>query len=116
MTADELIGAKRANGPAAGLAKDPAERAGGAQGADRAAGKGGPAQAGPRAGSGRLGVFLCAAGAVCLVLFGLLSLARPAFAEQVSESSMVTLNGAGILIALFLLLMALGIVLILKNK
>lgn len=66
--------------------------------------------------SSKIGVVLCLAGAVCLLLFGVLMVANPTAAGQISESSAVTLNGAGILIALFVLLMVLGIILILKKK
>lgn len=108
VTVDELIGTKPAAGPQPADESLPAQgRQGGLE----------PQKGGPQfSEQGRLGVFLCAAGAVCLLLFGLLSLVRPAFAQQVSESSMVTLNGSGILIALFLLLMAQGIALIFKKK
>lgn len=147
VTVDELIGTKRAAGPAEDLAKNLAagsadNPAKGADSTGNALQAGGPPQKTKlqpddeslpargrqrspepqREGSfqpaqqGRPGVFLCGAGAVCLLLFGLLSLVRPAFAEQMSESSVITLNGTGILMALFLLLMGLGIVLILKKK
>lgn len=78
--------------------------------------KTGPGPALRAAGQSRLGVFLCAAGGVCLILFGLVSLASPPLAGEVSESSTVTLNGTGILIALCLLLMAAGLLLIFKKK
>ncbi len=63
-----------------------------------------------------LGACLCAAGAVCLLAFGLLALVRPSSVHQVSESSAITLNGAGILTGLCLLAMALGLALIMKKK
>lgn len=71
----------------------------------------------PRAGAGgRLGVCLCLIGAVCLILFGVLMIARPSAAEQLNASSTITLNGSGMLIALSLLLMVIGLVLVLKKK
>lgn len=73
----------------------------------------------PAAGSikeSKLGIILCLTGAACLILFGVLMVVNPSAAGHVSESSTVTLNGAGILIALFVLLMIWGIVLILKKK
>lgn len=125
VTLDQLAGGRAAKaqpgGPACAGAGTPPGGAGPARPGPRAdaAASGANhtgAQPAPRdAGQSRLGVFLCAAGAVCLVLFGLLSLATPSLAEGVSESSTVTLNGAGILLALCLLLMAAGLVLIFKK-
>lgn len=64
----------------------------------------------------KMGIGLCLTGAVCLILFGILMIIRPSAVEQVNESSMITLNGTGILIVLFILQMVIGIVLILKRK
>lgn len=64
----------------------------------------------------KIGIVLCLIGAFCLILFGILMIANPSAAEQVSESSTITLNGAGILITLFVLFMILGIYMILKKK
>lgn len=64
----------------------------------------------------RLGVCLCVIGAVCLILFGILTVIYPPSVEQISESSVITLNGTGMLIALSVLLMILGIILIFRKK
>lgn len=64
----------------------------------------------------KIGIILCLIGAFCLVLFGILMIVNPSAAGQVSESSIITLNGTGILITLFVLLMILGIYMILKKK
>ncbi len=64
----------------------------------------------------KIGVCLCLIGAVCLILFGVFMIMQPASIEQLNESSMITLNGSGILIALFLLFMIIGIILIFKKK
>lgn len=69
-----------------------------------------------KTGGSKTGICLCLIGAVCLILFGILTVVRPSSASQIDQSSMVTLNGTGILIALFVLLMILGIILILKRK
>lgn len=121
VTLDQLAGGGAAKtqpgGPAcagAGIPPNGAEHAQPAPRADTAADGANHTGAQP-AGQSRLGVFLCAAGAVCLILFGLLSLASPSLAEGVSDSSTVTLNGTGILLALCLLLMAAGLVLIFKK-
>ena len=67
-------------------------------------------------GESKAGIFLCFIGAVCLILFGVLTVAYPSSVSQINESSMITLNGTGIFITLFVLLMILGIILILKKK
>ena len=69
-----------------------------------------------KTGESKIGVCLCFTGAVCLAVFGLLTMMHPPAASRISESSMVTLDGMGILIALFVLLMVLGIVLIFRRK
>lgn len=69
-----------------------------------------------RAGESKAGLCLCLTGAVCLILFGALAVMHPSAVSQISDSSMVTINGTGILIALFVLLMILGMVLIFKKK
>lgn len=64
----------------------------------------------------KIGIILCLTGAFCLVLFGILMILNPSAAGQVSESSIITLNGTGILITLFVLFMILGIYMIFKKK
>ena len=64
----------------------------------------------------KIGIWLCFTGAVCLIAFGILMVIRPSSVSQINESSMITLNGTGILITLFVLLMLLGMILILKRK
>ena len=64
----------------------------------------------------RVGIFLCLTGAVCLALLGALTLRRPAAARQINGSSVIVIHGTGILAALFVLLMALGAVLIFRKK
>lgn len=71
---------------------------------------------GGKTGESRLGIVLCLAGALLLLLFGVLTVLFPASAEQLSQSSVVTLNGSGMFIALSVLLLAAGLVLILRKK
>lgn len=66
--------------------------------------------------AGRAGLVLCLTGAACLILFGLWSVFAPALVSRVETSSTVTLNGAGLLVMGAVLLMAAGMVLILKRK
>ncbi len=78
--------------------------------------KGGEALASPKKETSKAGVYLCLTGAVCLILLGILTVVNPASAERIRESSMITLNGTGILAAFFVSLMILGIILIFKKK
>ncbi len=64
----------------------------------------------------KMGICLCIIGAICLILFGILTVIHPSSVKQINESSMITLNGTGILITLFVLLMILGIIMIFKKK
>ncbi len=64
----------------------------------------------------RIGIALCLMGAICLVLFGILMIIQPSTVQQINESSVITLNGTGILILFFILFMVIGIILILKKK
>lgn len=64
----------------------------------------------------KIGISLCLIGAVCLILFGILMMIQPSAVEQMNESSMITLNGTGMLIVLFVLFMVIGIILTLKKK
>lgn len=82
---------------------------------DPAAGGGENAAPGKTAES-RVGVGLCIAGAVCLILFGIFMILCPSAMESVSGSSTITLNGTGVLIIAFVLLMVIGIVLTLRKK
>ena len=64
----------------------------------------------------RLGVCLCVTGAVCLILFGVLTVMHPSTVDRISGSSAVTLNGTGMLILLFVLLMVSGMRMMFKKK
>lgn len=64
----------------------------------------------------RLGLALCIAGAMCLVLACALALLLPRAADRLGASSTVTLNGFGLLILLFVLLLAFGAFLLWKKK
>lgn len=65
---------------------------------------------------GRVGVFLCLVGAVCLIMFGLLTILHPSSVSILDQSSTVTLHGTGIFIILSLAMMVLGVFLILKRS
>ncbi len=67
-------------------------------------------------GESKAGICLCITGAVCLLLFGLLTVIHPTSVDQLNQSSVITLNGTGILIALFVLMMLLGMMMIFSKK
>lgn len=69
-----------------------------------------------KAGESKIGIFFCLIGAVCLILFGILTVVHPSSVDLINASSTITLNGTGILIALFALLMLLGMILIFKKR
>lgn len=64
----------------------------------------------------KIGICLCLIGAICLILFGVFMMILPSSAERLSGSATITLNGTGILAALFVLFMVIGVILILKKK
>lgn len=70
---------------------------------------------GPAAES-RLGIGLCVLGAVCLLFFGIVLVVRPSAVHQLNGSSMITLNGSGILLGLSVLCMGIGVILTFKKK
>lgn len=64
----------------------------------------------------RIGIGLCSIGAVCLILSGISMFVQPSAMDKMNESSTITLNGTGMLILLFILLMIIGVILVLKKK
>lgn len=62
------------------------------------------------------GLLLCLAGAAGLILLGLLSLTAPDAAAQLDGSSVVTIRGTGLLMALCAGVMAAGAALLLRKK
>ena len=73
-----------------------------------------PQQQAPK--PGKSGLALCIAGAVGLVVLAVLSTAAPQAVDHLNESSMVTVNGSGLLMCLATAVMAVGGWLLLKRK
>ena len=73
-----------------------------------------PQQQAPK--PGKSGLALCIAGAVGLVVLAVLSTAAPQAVDHLNESSMVTVNGSGLLMCLATAVMAVGGLLLLKRK
>ena len=66
--------------------------------------------------SDKTGLVLCITGAIGLAVLALLSTAAPQTVNNLNESSVVTLNGSGLLMCLAAAVMALGGWLLLKRK
>lgn len=64
----------------------------------------------------KAGLMLCITGALYLLALSLFLLLRPEEAAQLATSSVVTINGTGILMLLFAAVMVLGLVLVLRKK
>jgi len=73
-----------------------------------------PRQQAPK--PGKVGLVLCIVGAVGLVVLAVLSTAAPQAVDHLNESSMVTVNGSGLLMCLAAAVMAVGGWLLLKRK
>ena len=81
-----------------------------------AAPSGGPQGKRPGAALLSLGVILALAGALLLLLRGLLSLLSPPVAEEIAKSSVIHIDGSGILAIGALLLLAAGALLLILSK
>lgn len=88
------------------------QTAGASNGAEKEPGDSAP----PGMNERKTGLCLCVTGAVCLILFGALTVAAPSSVSQMNESSVITLNGTGIIVTLFVLFMVLGMILIFRKK
>lgn len=62
-----------------------------------------------------LGMLACIGGIVCLIVWGLVSIFMPSASNQISESSMITIDGNGIFLIICLAAIIVGAVLLLKS-
>ena len=62
------------------------------------------------------GIVICIAGVVSMVIWGLLSIFRPEASNQLSDSSMITIDGNGIFLILCIVAIVVGASLLLKSK
>jgi len=62
------------------------------------------------------GIIICIAGIACMILWGLISVFSPKTSEQISNSSMITIDGNGIFLILFVAAIVAGAGLLLKSK
>lgn len=61
------------------------------------------------------GIIICVGGVICLIMWGLLSILNPAASNQMSESSVIRIDGNGIFLLLCITAIVVGAVLLLKN-
>ena len=62
------------------------------------------------------GIIICIAGIVSMIIWGLLSIFSPEVSNQISESSMISIDGNGIFLILCVVAIVVGASLLLKNK
>lgn len=63
-----------------------------------------------------VGFIICIGGIICLIVWGLLSVLNPAASNQISESSLITIDGNGIFLILCVVAIVGGAVLLLKGS
>lgn len=63
-----------------------------------------------------LGFITCIGGIICLIIWGLLSILNPTASNQISESSMITIDGNGIFLILCVAAIVVGAILLLKGS
>ena len=62
------------------------------------------------------GIIMCIAGILSMVIWGLLSIFSPEASDQISDSSMITIDGNGIFLILCVVAIVVGAGLLLKSK
>ena len=62
------------------------------------------------------GIIICIAGILSMVIWGLLSIFSPEASDQISDSSMITIDGNGIFLILCVVAIVVGAGLFLKSK
>ena len=62
------------------------------------------------------GIIICIAGIIAMVIWGLLSIFSPKASDQISDSSMITIDGNGIFLILCVVAIVVCSVLLLKSK
>ena len=62
-----------------------------------------------------LGAIFCVIGVVCLIIWGLLSIFNPTVSNQISESSMISINGSGVFLFVCIMTIVIGALLLVKN-
>lgn len=63
-----------------------------------------------------VGILMSILGAVLLIIAGILIISSPETTNQINNSSMITINGTGIMLMFSVLPLVLGVILIMKKK
>ena len=63
-----------------------------------------------------VGFIICIGGIICLIVWGLLSVLNPTASNQISESSMIIVDGNGVFLILCVVAILVGAVLLLKGS
>lgn len=63
-----------------------------------------------------VGFIICICGIICLIVWGLLSMLNPTASNQISESSMITIDGNGVFLILCVVFITVGAILLLKGS
>ena len=61
------------------------------------------------------GIIICVAGIICLIIWGILSILNPTVSNQISQSSMIRIDGNGIFLLLCIAAIVIGAVLLIKD-
>lgn len=63
-----------------------------------------------------IGLGFCILGFICLIVWGIVMIVNPSFSDSIANSSMITIDGRGILLIVCLALVAIGVILLLKKQ
>ena len=62
-----------------------------------------------------LGVIVCVGGIACLLIWGILSIFNPSVSDQLSDASVIHIDGNGIFLILSIVAVVIGAILLLRN-
>ena len=62
-----------------------------------------------------VGLVVCIVGVICFILWMVIQIAMPKTSEQIQASSVVTIDGNGILLCLFVIAIVVGVVILVKG-
>ena len=62
-----------------------------------------------------VGLGFCVLGFICLIVWGIVILANPSVSDGIAQSSVITIDGRGIILAFCIVLVAIGVILLLKK-
>lgn len=62
-----------------------------------------------------LGIIVCVGGIACLLIWGILSIFNPSVSDQLSDASVIHIDGNGIFLILSIVAVVIGAILLLRN-